>query len=179
MKKSIVLLLVVLSTAVSAMGQLNIHYKGYAELSDGVLIPAGDAGREVGVSVGLSTSHGVQLFNSLFVGGGIEVTGEQYYDDFKCIGVGFFDARYNFRKGQKIQPFVGARIGGGYQSLSELSCFYFSPSSGVSFNIREKFGLDATLAYKLYRSVDTDTYFYESKYNYLYNGITLSVGIHF
>lgn len=189
MRRILLILFIVFTTAISAFAQVNVHYKGYVDFSEGIIIPGGDIiTRNTELSLGLSTSHGIQLFNSLFVGGGIEVSGTQYgsgHSDYYgkrewgVLGVGFIDVRYLFRKDHRVQPFVGTRIGGGYQSIGELSCLYFSPSGGISFNIREKFGLDLSIAYKMYHSTEHENYYYKTDWNYLYNGITLSFGIHF
>lgn len=194
MKKIILILVAVLSMTTTALSQVNAHYKGYLDLSGGLLIPSGDSDGDLGESFGLSTSHGVQLFNSLFLGAGVDLTGAVYAREYKSgkysydtelewgfLGAAFFDVRYNFLKDKKVHPFVGTRIGGGYQSYDEEPLIYFSPSAGVAFNFTKKFGLDVFLSYKLYTStVESDYYnghYYDDTYSY--NGINLSVGIHF
>lgn len=197
MKKIILLLTFVLTIATTAIGQVNPQYKGYVDFSGGILFPGGAADGETGESIGLSTSHGVQLFNSLFLGMGVDLTGSVYAREYRSgkysydtelewgfLGSAFFDVRYNFLKDKKVTPFVGTRIGGGYQSYEEEPLVYFSPSAGVSFNFTQKFGLDVFLSYKLYStSVESDEWNYETEKYYIdsynYHGINLCVGIHF
>ncbi len=197
MKKAFLIFALMIAIATSASAEFTIRYKGYVDLNGGVMIPPSNTSLSTGSNVGVSTSHGVELFDGLFLGAGIDLEGyfhnEEYGSSYEyteleaaIFGAAFFDVRYNFLRGRKVSPFVGTRFGGGWQSCDETGLFYFSPSVGVTFNFTERFGLDLGLAYKLYNSSVEDEY-YGGKYigtittseNRSYNNIALTVGIHF
>ena len=53
---------------IAASSASAVRYKGYGELNGGVFIPSNYYG--TGGLVGISTSHGVEIIQGLFVGGG-------------------------------------------------------------------------------------------------------------
>ncbi len=192
MKKILLILTILLIGASTVTAQ--VRYKGYVDLQGGVMVPPGDSDHETGPSFGISTSHGVELFGGLFLGAGLDITGHFYnYDVYNSdetetdagafINV-FADVRYNFLRGRKVSPFVGTRIGGGWQSYDEAGVFLFNPSVGVTFNFTKRFGLDVGLNYKL-NNTTTDDYIGSGRYrtevkeNCSYHNIAISVGVHF
>lgn len=192
MKKILLILTILLIGASTATAQ--VRYKGYVDLQGGVMVPPGNSDYETGPSFGISTSHGVELFGGLFLGGGLDITGcfytyEDYYSHEDETDAGAFinvfaDVRYNFLRGRKVSPFVGTRIGGGWQSYDEAGVFLFNPSVGVTFNFTKRFGLDVGLNYKL-NNTTTDDYIGSGRYrtevkeNCSYHNIAISVGVHF
>lgn len=192
MKKILLILTILLIGASTVTAQ--VRYKGYVDLQGGVMVPPGNSDHETGPSFGISTSHGVELFGGLFLGAGLDITGHFYsYDVYNSdetetdagafINV-FADVRYNFLRGRKVSPFVGTRIGGGWQSFDEAGVFLFNPSVGVTFNFTKRFGLDVGLNYKL-NNTTTDDYIGSGRYrtevkeNCSYHNIAISVGVHF
>jgi len=184
MKKILFLIAAVLMTAATASA---VRYKGYGEINGGTFIPSSDYYGAGGL-VGISTSHGVELFDALFLGGGLDANFVTYTEESNHGRYGttesdyagnvaiFAEARYNFLRGRKVSPFVGTRIGGGYDGFNEDGCFYFSPAVGVTINLTKKFGLDASVAYSLW-NVATD-----SNSPYMcgnLNGISIRFGVHF
>lgn len=186
MKKILLLIAAVVMTTAAASA---VRYKGYGELTGGAFIPSSDY-YGMGGLAGISTSHGVEIIQGLFVGGGIdanlvtytEPSGGRYsYEETDYTGnfAVFAEARYNFLRTRKVSPFIGTRIGGGYEGLQEMGCFYFSPAVGVTINLTKKFGLDASVGYSLW-SGPSDEDDHDSKYfcNTV-NGIALRFGVHF
>lgn len=184
MKKLILLLSLILATASSASA-FDFKYKGYGELNGGAFFANQYYGS--GGLFGISTSHGLVLMDGLFVGAGIDLNyitfsepGYYSYErdyDYGATFAVFAEGRYNFIHKRKVNPFVGLRIGGGYEGVQETGSFYFSPAVGVSINLTEKFGLDASLAYSLWTSsYDSDD---PGKSANAFNGISVRVGVHF
>lgn len=171
--KKIILTLVALVIATTASA---VRYQGFVESTFGANFPSKYFGD--GVTVGVNTSHGAEIINGLFVGGGTDFSLISYedYNDTKVAGAVTFygDVRYRFLK-TKISPFAGVKIGGGYEGINQSSCFYFSPQAGCSFNFTGKFGLDVSVAYKFYGCNPDRAYFYCNSMN----GISLGVGLHF
>ena len=190
MKKILLILTILLMGAGAATAQ--IRYKGYVETNGGVFIPGQYYG--TGGMVGFSTSHGVELFKGLFVGAGIDAnyvtftepgTGRHAVDEADYSGnfAVFAEGRYNFLRGRRVSPFVGLRIGGGYEGVEEQGCFYFSPAVGVTINITKRFGLDASVGYSLWSSRDThediDYTYRMPDYSTSFHGVAIRLGVHF
>lgn len=177
MKKIIMLIAAVVMTAMTASA---VRYKGYGELTAGGMFPPSQYGS--GASFGISTSHGVEIIDGLFAGGGIAGTFASYDegDDYAGLVVAFAEVRYNFLRKSRISPFVGTRIGGGYEGYGENGCFYFSPAVGCTFNLTKRFGLDVSLGYSLYNNKEEihDRYgYYDEVCNI--HGISVRFGVHF
>lgn len=185
MKKILFMIAAVLIAASSASA---VRYKGYGELNGGVFIPSDYYG--TGGLVGISTSHGVEIIQGLFVGGGIDLnyvtftepTGGKYdYDesDYSANFAVFAEGRYNFLRTSRVSPFVGMRLGGGYEGVEEQGCFYFSPAVGVTINITKKFGLDASVGYSLWSGASDDSDDWRYGHSASFNGISFRFGVHF
>ncbi len=167
-----------------------VSYKGYVDTYVGYAAPSEGDG---GVNYGLSTSHGIQIIDGLFAGMGVDLSVATFSKDVevgsgryatnttevdaKFLGAGFAECRYNFLRKKRISPFVGTRIGGGYNGYAEEPAFYFNPSVGCTFNFTKKFGLDVGLGYTLYNSTRyTED---DEAESFAVNCVTLKVGIHF
>lgn len=194
MKKILLTAVLALVTAVSASAvDIDIKYKGYVDTGGGLFFPSTDETEVdgLGYNYAISTTHGIELFKGLFLGAGFEANLLGYYEkeypgsyndssaEIGGIFTVFAEARYNILRTKKISPFVGLRIGGGYQGMDEEGCFHFAPMAGCTFNFTNKFGLDVGLRYGLYSSgVDEDYDYYDSS-SVVYNTLNVFVGIHF
>ncbi len=186
MKKILLLIAAIVITASSASA---IKYKGYGEVNGGAFIPGSYYG--TGGMIGISTSHGVEIIDGLFAGAGIDANyvtytepghGKYSVDESDYAGnfAIFAEARYNFLRKRRVSPFVGMRLGGGYEGVEEQGCFYFSPAVGVTINITKRFGLDASLAYSLWNGSDKDNdYGYNSDFSKSFHGVSVRFGVHF
>lgn len=177
MKKILFLIAAVLMTAATASA---VRYKGYGEIIGGGVFPPSHYSN--GGSFGFATSHGVEIIDGLFVGAGIDgtVAISDGGNDGSWLIVGFAEARYNFLRKSRISPFVGTRLGGGWEGYGENGCFYFSPSVGCTFNLTKRFGLDVSLGYSLYNSTE-EYYSRYGSYNEAVNihGLSVRFGVHF
>lgn len=188
MKKILLVMTLALVAATSASA---VRYKGYVDTFGGASFPPGETLYESGPSFGISTTHGVELLQGVFVGAGLEVIGTAYEEytsiyhnskdtDFTALVAVYAEGRYNFLRTKRISPFLGVRIGGGYQGYDEEGCFYFSPQVGCTFNLTKRFGLDVGIGYGLFSSrVELEhTYGYEST-TLNYSNLSIRFGIHF
>ena len=187
--KKLLFVFATLLISINSAFAISPTYKGYGELYSGYAIPSGEY-YNGGVTFGISTSHGVTLIDGLFVGIGVdaalayysEETSNRYGEDntdYSGLFAAFAEGRYNILRTKRISPFVGLRLGGGYNGYDEEGCFYFSPAIGCTFNLTKRFGLDASIGYSLFsgRGQDEDTYY--NVYAGNINCITFRVGIHF
>lgn len=179
--KKLLLLSLLLTVGFFQSKALDIEYKGYGELYTGYADAANyDGDHNAGSCFGLSTSHGVTLIKGLFVGGGLNIAGVTGDDPGALVAV-FAESRYNFIPHRKVNPYVGLRLGGGYNGYTEGGAFYFSPAVGVSINFTDKFGIDAGIGYDLFTGrVELNEGYYS---NYVTEEnthmVTFRVGVHF
>lgn len=200
MKKIILFFAALVAFASTASAEFQIRYKGYVDFGAGVMFPGDDGDFDSASSFSLSTSHGVEMFGGLFVGGGIDLTGAMYSREYSSgsyysteldggfLGAVFADVRYNFLRNRKVSPFIGTRFGGGWQSFDEAGLFYFSIPMGCTFNFTKRFGLDVGLSYKLYNSTmsersnigtNRNPVYIDVAENQSYHNIVFTVGLHF
>ena len=184
MKKILLVIAVAIIAATSAQA---VRYKGFGEFNCGTFIPSEYYG--AGVLVGISTSHGVELIDGLFVGAGVDINyvtfsepeNSSYYNELDYAGniAIFAEGRYSFLRKRKVSPFIGIRVGGGYEGVEEQGCFYFSPAAGVTINLTKKFGLDASLGYSLWTG--SSKHDDDSRYGHSasFNGVSVRFGVHF
>ena len=178
--KKIILLSMMAIASISSASALDISYKGFGELYSGYAAAKDLEGESYsGVCYGLSTTHGVTLIDGLFVGAGLNICAVTC-DDLSALLAVYAEGRYNFIPDRKVNPYVGMRLGGGYNGFTEGGSFYFSPAVGVAINFTDKFGIDAGLGYDLFTGRA------ERNYRYGYenvaantNMITFRVGVHF
>lgn len=185
--KKLLFVFAILLIGINSAFAFSPTYKGYGELYSGYAIPSGDY-YDGGVTYGLSTSHGVTLIDGLFVGAGIDAamafytegSGRYKDSDYSALFAIFAEGRYNILRTKRFSPFVGLRLGGGFNGYDEVGSFYFSPAVGCTFNLTNKFGFDASLGYSLFTGSGWDE---ESPFGNDYAGnincITFRVGIHF
>jgi hypothetical protein len=168
----------------------NISYKGFLETHTGYL-GMGNADSSRGVAFGVSTSHGISIANNFFVGLGAQATFSGYRrtidmipvmsftnDDTGRFIVGFVDLRYYLCKERSWHPFIGVKGGAGYEDVGSKAIGYFSPSLGVSWDITGRFGLDFSAEYSLYVAKEDEVLGAPIPAN-KFNGVSVSIGIHF
>ncbi len=188
--KKVMLVLAIALSAIFSANAIRPTYKGYGELYTGYSIPGNTSYYSGGVNVGLATSHGVTLFDGLFVGAGFdanlslyqEESGSRYdmENDYSGLFAVFAESRYNFLRKSKVSPFLGIRLGGGYNGYDEVGSFYFSPAVGCTINFTKKFGLDASVGYSLFTGEKSDEdSFHGNTMAGNIHCITFRVGVHF
>lgn len=194
-------LLAILFAACCISSASAASYKGYVETFGGLSIPSeGDLGGTWGVA----TSHGVEIIDGLFVGAGIdfslgmteyytyETYDYSYYDfvdydvEIKPLFATFAECRYSFLRYSRVSPFVGLRLGGGYNGYSEAGALYFSPAFGCAFNFTDNFGMDLSLGYSLFTGSSDEGYIGYGDYVYgveyslpSVSCVNFRIGIHF
>lgn len=188
MKKILLIVAAMLITASTASA---VRYKGYGEINGGVFIPSDYYG--VGGLAGISTSHGVEIIQGLFIGAGIDANyvtftepGHGRYSveetDYSGNFAVFAEGRYNFLRTRRVSPFVGLRLGGGYEGVQEQGCLYFSPAVGITINLTKRFGLDASIGYSLWSGPDENsngTYYNDYSRKGSFSGLAFRFGVHF
>ncbi len=128
--KKILPLIIAIIFGVSLARAFSPQYKGFADMYTGISSLAG-----------MSTSHGLVIMDGLFVGAGgdIALSPEHYTNPM----VLFAEGRYKF---------MNLRAGGGLGFYDNDGCYYISQGGGCSFDLTEKFGLDASITTSLYNS---------------------------
>ena len=114
----------------------------------------------------LSTTHGYQIDDLFFVGGGVSF---EYVRDAAVALVPIYaDARIDIPlHGRSIKPFVDAKIG---YAAGQLDGFYFAPTIGVRVPVKFVKAMNFGLGYKLQKNHDAGTNT---------NALTFNVGIEF
>jgi hypothetical protein len=102
----------------------------------------GDYKKDLQWMIGLTTTHGYQINNNLFVGAGVLFNlGVPMLDGTVAT---FLDLRYD-RSFNKFRPYGDIRIGYsrvGYALTGKKDGVYFSPTVGHRFNWGKKFGVN-------------------------------------
>lgn len=121
------------------------RYKGFGDMSfifgnDGVFTGCNAIG------FGTSTSHGYQVNQHIFVGGGLGI----YYHSMDYMGNEvavpiFANVRANLLKG-RISPFVDLKLG---YSPSNVRGVYFAPNFGVRYGLQGNMGLNFHIGYSM------------------------------
>ena len=98
----------------------------------------------------LSTTHGYQIDDLFFVGGGVSF---EYVRDAAVALVPIYaDARIDIPlHGRSIKPFVDAKIG---YAAGQLDGFYFAPTIGVRVPVKFVKAMNFGLGYKLQKIQD-------------------------
>lgn len=139
MKKKLIAILVMITILCGIASAQSVSYKGFLEVHTGYL-GMGNADKSRGLPFGVSTSHGIELWDSFFVGLGADGTLAWYRTTFNIMPpfeeshtkdytgrfiVGFVDIRYNFCKEKSWHPFIGMKGGAGYRGHRKQSCGIF------------------------------------------------------
>ncbi len=149
-------------------------YKGFVDM--GFIADVSDYD---GNRVEVSTSHGYQFNNYIFLGGGIAV---DYYTDRDAASFPIFaNFRANFVN-QKVSPFGDFKFG--YTAGDDLSGGYISAALGVRFATGKKSAVNLRLEY-VYQEEYLGSYYHSDNYwydDYDYNpisGFGLKIGFEF
>lgn len=174
MKKHLLLLIIAICGALSASA-ISPHYKGYASVTLGGIYPSNNHDIDHS-SMGIQTSHGVELIDGLFLGAGLNL--QVTFNGEDAVGSLFTDVRYSFLRTKRFSPYVGYKVGVGYTSFMDNMMFYMSPEVGCRFDLTKRFGFDVGLVYDLYSGTDT-SYDYTKVKHVAVNCISLRLGVHF
>jgi hypothetical protein len=120
----------------------------------------GEYAKDLQWMIGLTTTHGYQINNNLFVGAGLLLNlGLPMLDGSFAT---FLNVRYD-RSFNKFRPFGDIRIGyaiAGYAITEEQGGVYISPTVGHRFNWGKKFGVNIGAGLTIMsRKGGTDTFF--------------------
>lgn len=147
MRKKFMLTLMITMTLTISMAGQNIRYRGFADMEYGLYI-ANNIDK-AGFMFGTSTTHGIQVTDGLFVGGGLNIGIGSYADIYYDSGYWFEEeddwdtsvavtlyaaGRYEFIHNRKVSPYVDLRLGGGFLDSTDEGTLYLSPTVGVTIN---------------------------------------------
>lgn len=160
MKKLFTTLAVVTLLATTAFAQNAKSYRGFTDFS--YTLGVGDNSQDFDRFT-LSTTHGYQLDDMFFIGGGVSF---EYVKDAAVALVPIYgDVRLDIPlRSRSIKPYVDAKIG---YSAGQLDGFYFAPTIGVRVPVRFVKAMNFGFGYKL------------QKLNVNTNALTFNVGIEF
>lgn len=126
-KKFIALILVSLLTISQQLWA--VSYRGFVEIGTGVVFPKESICNKTGINIPITTTHGLQILNQLFVGVGLGVDLGVNYSDYNFNGYywrdyslsackkirAYGDIRWDgfglFGKGKRVSPFVDLKLG--------------------------------------------------------------------
>ena len=152
-------------------------YKGFVDFGY-----VGDVSDYNASKVGVTTSHGYQFNNYLFLGGGV---GLDYFTELESVSVPMFaNFRANFIN-KKVTPFADLKAG---YSVGDVQGAMVTLGVGVRFSISEKKAINLKLEYNYQEYVDSGDYVFSSgDYHYAsswdstydFTGIGLKIGFEF
>ena len=163
MKKLFMTLVMVALLGTTAFAQDAKSYRGFTDFS--YTLGVGETSEDFDRFT-LSTTHGYQIDDLFFVGGGVSF---EYVRDAAVALVPIYaDARIDIPlHGRSIKPFVDAKIG---YAAGQLDGFYFAPTIGVRVPVKFVKAMNFGLGYKLQKNHDAGTNT---------NALTFNVGIEF
>ena len=163
MKKLFMTLVMVALLGTTAFAQDAKSYRGFTDFS--YTLGVGETSENFDRFT-LSTTHGYQIDDLFFVGGGVSF---EYVRDAAVALVPIYaDARIDIPlHGRSIKPFVDAKIG---YAAGQLDGFYFAPTIGVRVPVKFVKAMNFGLGYKLQKNHDAGTNT---------NALTFNVGIEF
>lgn len=163
MKKLFMTFAMVALLATTAFAQDAKSYRGFTDLS--YTLGVGETSEDFDRFT-LSTTHGYQIDDLFFVGGGVSF---EYVRDAAIALVPIYaDARIDIPlHGRSIKPFVDAKIG---YAAGQLDGFYFAPTIGVRVPVKFVKAMNFGLGYKLQKIQDAGSNT---------NALTFNVGIEF
>ena len=163
MKKLFMTFVMVALLGTTAFAQDAKSYRGFTDFS--YTLGVGETSEDFDRFT-LSTTHGYQIDDLFFVGGGVSF---EYVRDAAVALVPIYaDARIDIPlHGRSIKPFVDAKIG---YAAGQLDGFYFAPTIGVRVPVKFVKAMNFGLGYKLQKNHDAGTNT---------NALTFNVGIEF
>lgn len=126
-KKFIVLVIVSLLTISQQLWA--VSYRGFVEIGTGVVFPNNSINNRTRMAIPITTTHGLQILNQVFVGVGVGVDLGVNYPDYNFKGYDFSDMDVDawkkvrvfgdirwdgfglFGKGKRVSPFVNLKLG--------------------------------------------------------------------
>lgn len=182
--KKYLLMLLCAAIALPSMGQTvkGPRYRGFV---DGTFLVGNDGVYATGINMkggGFTTTHGCQINDHIFVGGGVGYYRMSYDED---SGYGdWWDTDYsydvvpiytNFRYqilSRRVSPFIDVKLGA---AISDDTGLYFSPSTGVRIGLAGRMGLNITMGYTAMQGMVYDVDLGKR----VTHSLNLSVGIDF
>lgn len=163
MKKLFMTFVMVALLGTTAFAQDAKSYRGFTDFS--YTLGVGETSENFDRFT-LSTTHGYQIDDLFFVGGGVSF---EYVRDAAVALVPIYaDARIDIPlHGRSIKPFVDAKIG---YAAGQLDGFYFAPTIGVRVPVKFVKAMNFGLGYKLQKIQDAGSNT---------NALTFNVGIEF
>ncbi|MBQ4008536.1 MAG: hypothetical protein II603_08360 [Muribaculaceae bacterium] len=163
MKKLFMTFVMVALLGTTAFAQDAKSYRGFTDFS--YTLGVGETSEDFDRFT-LSTTHGYQIDDLFFVGGGVSF---EYVRDWAVALVPIYaDARIDIPlHGRSIKPFVDAKIG---YAAGQLDGFYFAPTIGVRVPVKFVKAMNFGLGYKLQKIQDAGSNT---------NALTFNVGIEF
>ena len=163
MKKLFMTFVMVALLGTTAFAQDAKSYRGFTDFS--YTLGVGETSEDFDRFT-LSTTHGYQIDDLFFVGGGVSF---EYVRDAAVALVPIYaDARIDIPlHGRSIKPFVDAKIG---YAAGQLDGFYFAPTIGVRVPVKFVKAMNFGLGYKLQKIQDAGSNT---------NALTFNVGIEF
>ncbi|MBQ1722975.1 MAG: outer membrane beta-barrel protein [Muribaculaceae bacterium] len=163
MKKLFMTFAMVALLGTTAFAQDAKSYRGFTDFS--YTLGVGETSEDFDRFT-LSTTHGYQIDDLFFVGGGVSF---EYVRDAAVALVPIYaDARIDIPlHGRSIKPFVDAKIG---YAAGQLDGFYFAPTIGVRVPVKFVKAMNFGLGYKLQKIQDAGSNT---------NALTFNVGIEF
>ena len=163
MKKLFMTFVMVALLGTTAFAQDAKSYRGFTDFS--YTLGVGETSEDFDRFT-LSTTHGYQIDDLFFVGGGVSF---EYVRDAAIALVPIYaDARIDIPlHGRSIKPFVDAKIG---YAAGQLDGFYFAPTIGVRVPVKFVKAMNFGLGYKLQKIQDAGSNT---------NALTFNVGIEF
>ena len=148
-------------------------YKGFVDFGYIADLSDYDANK-----VEISTSHGYQFNNYVYLGGGVAA---DFYTDADLIAVPIFvDFRANFIN-KKVTPFADIKTG---YSVGDVEGAYVSTGIGVRFSLKGKKAINLKLEYNYQQHNDHGDYsynnnYYSYDYDYDLEGLGFKIGFEF
>lgn len=183
MKKSFLMLLCT-AIALPSIGQTvkGPRYRGFV---DGTFLVGNDGVYASGFNMkggGFTTTHGYQINDHIFVGGGVgyyrmsyDMEGDYDYFGETDYSYDIVPVYTNFRyqiARCRVSPFIDVKLG---SAISDDIGLYFSPSTGVRIGLAGKMGLNITMGYTAMQGMVYD----EDLGERVTHSLNLSVGIDF
>lgn len=178
MKKYLLILILAIATFQPMFAKT---YRGFTDIDGGITLCEGN----YAPTIGLTTTHGVQLTEKFFIGAGLgfESVGVDGSFDFDDLSIPLYgDFRYDHWNNNKISFFAEFRLGynikwKGYMQNS----IHINPIVGIRIRLNDRMGINIGLSYARYNKLYFE--WYSDSYNFYrtvhHNAISLKAGIDF
>lgn len=162
-KKTLTTLLLILNICIVSNAQdLETGYRGFVDVAGGY----GFSDAKDSWLISASTTHGYQLNQNVFIGGGVSPTFLFDSEDNMFFCPVYAAGRFDFEAGS-LRPFIDTRIG--YSVFDKIG-FYAYGGVGLAFN---KFSVSVGYTYQAGNVKKEYKYIYGDRINLMYAGIRL------